>query len=182
MWAPSQRSLLGPVLACGLMLSVPGAGATPAVAHAGSHLPACLVGAWRDGHEQESTTWDGTKVRMHYSGGDVDHFFARGVDHDSWMHAKVLQGTYKGHRLTETIRGHLTEQLHRTGANRLRVTGGSWSKGSTNTYVYEGQHSTGYLNAITPFTVHFRCTAKRLTYLSKKGKVTGTETRISRTP
>ena len=155
-------------------------------AHAASStakaLPSCIVGTWRDGHEAESTDWADHKVTMHYSGGDVDHFSAKGVDKDSWKHAHAEHGTYQGSTLTEVIRGELTEHLHADGKGKLRITSGSWSSSSTNSYTYQGRHYPGYLNPVTAFTLRYSCTAKKLTYYNKKGHVTGKETRISRKP
>jgi hypothetical protein len=182
-YGPAMRRLPSVAVAI-IVMSVSSAFVvSPAGGSTGSaKIAHCLVGTWRDGHEQESTLWAGHKVKMHYSGGDVDHFFAKGVDKDTWAHSHVQHGKYAGSTLSETIRGKLTEHLQMTGKGRLRVTSGAWSKSSTNTYVYRGQHSVGYLNSVTAYTVRFRCTAKKLTYLNKKGKVVGSETRISRKP
>lgn len=140
----------------------------------------CLVGTWHDNRGLSSTQWDGQKVVMHMRGGDIDHIASNGHDHDSWMHAKPEYGTYQGYRLKEVVRGHNLLVFRKTGTGRMRATERGWSSGSTNRYVYRGQHSTGYLNQSGHSTVRYRCTAKKLTWLTKKGTVSGTETRISR--
>lgn len=163
----------------------PGA-ASGAQDHAGAPsakgLGKCWVGTWRDGHERETTDYDGHIIRMRYSGGDIDHFFARGVDKDSWNTAHPEYGTFHHARVKEIIRGRLTQHLHGLGRHRFRVTSGRWSKSATNTYYYKGVIYSGYLNRLSPFTGRYSCTATTLKYYNKKGKLTGIEKRISRTP
>lgn len=163
----------------------------PSVASAAQHHPrvpttkklsACWVGTWRDGHERETTDFNGQVIRMHYSGGDVDHFYARGIDKDNWSKAHAEYGTYRHARVKETIRGLLVQHLHTLGPHRFRVTSGHWTKSSTNTYVYKGVTTQGYLNRTSPFTSRYSCTATTLKYFDKKGKVVGVERRISRKP
>jgi len=148
---------------------------------AGSSIPKCLVGTWHDNAGTTSTEWDGHRVTMHAGGGDVDHITAKGVDHDNWYKSKPAYGTYQGSRLKETIRG-INKITFTVSKGKIHVTEDGWNSKATNKYVYRGQHSTGYLNQTGHSTVRYRCTAKKLTYLNKKGKVTGTETRKSRKP
>lgn len=160
---------------------LPGAGgaARPAGPKIGDR---CLVGTWRDRGGVTSTTVDKTRVRLTYHGGDVDHIHATGWDHDSWTHSKPLVGRYKGHRIEQRIRGHNLLRLRVVGGHKLRTTEKGWSKGSTSRYVYRGHHLTGTLPQHGHYVQRFRCTAKTLTFLTSKGKVVSTETRVSRRP
>jgi hypothetical protein len=142
----------------------------------------CLIGTWRDGKGVSSTLWNGHKVKMRYGGGDVDHIHASGRDTDNWTHSKPFIGKVKGHKLKEVIRGHNVLHFKSIGRHKLRTTEKGWSKGSTNRYVYRGKHVHGYLNQHGHHTQYFRCTAKTLTWKTKKGKVVGKEFRISRKP
>lgn len=143
-------------------------------------LDSCLVGTWHDHAGPSSTRWNGHLVKMHYRGGDIDHIARSGVDHDNWVHAKRSVGTYQGSQLTELIRGHNLLTFKQAGKGRLHVTEDGWSNDSTNTYVYQGQHSTGILNPSGHWTDYYRCTAHKLSWLSRSGKVLSTETRRSK--
>lgn len=142
----------------------------------------CLVGTWHDNQGFFSTLWNGQKVKLHGGGGDIDHISADGTDHDNWMHSKPSYGTYQGYRLKETVRGHNLLRFHKVAAHKLRNVELGWSSGSTNKYVYRGSHYTGYLNQSGTSASYYRCNATTLTWTTKKGKVLGTETRLSRTP
>jgi hypothetical protein len=158
------------------------------VSGATTHLQAagigdqCLVGTWHDRGGLSSTLWKDQKVVMHFKGGDIDHIFATGTDSNNWKPSKPLYGTSQGYRLKETIRGINSLKFHKIGKGKLLVDEQGWSVNSTNKYVYRGQHSTGYLNQTGHAIQYYRCTARKLTWLTKKGKVTGTETRVSHTP
>lgn len=144
----------------------------------------CLIGTWHDNPGRTSTIWNGQKVPMRAGGGDVDHIAANGIDHDNWHKSKPNVGTYAGHRLTERIRGVNSQQLTATGhghTRTLKIVELGWTSNSTNKYVYRGHHSTGYLNQTGTFKVRYRCSATTLRYI-KKGKVVGTETRLSSKP
>jgi hypothetical protein len=142
----------------------------------------CLIGTWRDGGGPGSTQFRHHTVPTTFGGGDVDHIRANGVDHDSWAHAKPFIGTYRGHRLKETIRGHNVLALHALSGNRLRDTEKGWKKGRTNRYVYRSKHIKGFLFQTGSTVSHYRCSATTLTFLTKHGKVVSKETRISRKP
>jgi hypothetical protein len=141
----------------------------------------CLIGTWHDDAIRTSTIFDGHRVRMRYRGGDIDHIFASGIDHNSWVHAKSLFGRYKGHRLKQTIRGHNRVRFKVVGPHRIRYTEKGWSKGSTNRYLYRGRHHPGRLPQSGSIVETFHCTARTLT-LSRKGTVLARETRRSRKP
>jgi hypothetical protein len=145
----------------------------------------CLIGTWRDNHGVTSTKWNGHTVKMRAGGRDFDHISASGIDRDGWNSSKPLVGKLAGHRLTERVRGTntLLFRAHRHGhVNTLVETEKGWGKHSINRYVYRGKHSTGYLNQTGTFTLQFRCSLTTLTYLGKKGRVRGTETRVSFEP
>jgi hypothetical protein len=144
----------------------------------------CLVGTWHDKAGRTSTLWQGHRVPMRAGGGDIDHIAGNGIDHDNWRKSKPIVGHYAGHRLTERIRGVHKQRLTATGhghSGTLTIVNRGWSAHSTNTYVYRGHHSTGYLNQSGSVTVRYRCNATTLR-LIKKGKVVGTENRLSRKP
>jgi hypothetical protein len=145
----------------------------------------CLIGTWHDNAGTTSTLWNHKKVVMHAGGADIDHINAAGIDHDNWRRSKRLVGTSAGYKLVEHIRGVNTEKMVASGSDdkrKLKVTEQGWAKHSTNKYIYNGHHYTGYLNQSGHSTARYRCTAKTLTWLTHKGKVRGTETRTSRKP
>jgi hypothetical protein len=145
----------------------------------------CLVGTWRDEGGKTSTLWDGTKVPMHYHGGDVDHIKSNGHDHDNWKNAKKLTGHVNGSKLTEHIHGKNTVRFSTSGhGHKASVTEKEkgWSNGSTNKYHYRGKHVKGYLSQTGSSTVHYTCTSKKWKTYNKKGKVVGTEKRLSNKP
>jgi hypothetical protein len=145
----------------------------------------CLVGTWHDNAAKSSTIWNGKKTPMHYHGGDVDHISSSGVDHDHWNHSKAFVGHVDGSKLTEHIRGENKQTFSASGHGKkatVRIVEKGWTKSSTNKYVYQGKHYTGYLNQTGHNSVRYSCTSKTLTYYNKKGKVTGTETRTSKKP
>lgn len=159
-----------------------GSGAAQRPAGSAGSIDSCLVGTWRDGHEQESTIWEGQKVALAYRGGDVDHIYPSGLDRDDWQHSAAEHGSFHGHRLTQVIRGTLRLQLHMTGPHRFRVTAGTWSSDSSSHFRYRGHRSEGRLSPMRPFTVRYRCTADTLTFVDATGTVTGVERRISTAP
>lgn len=142
----------------------------------------CLVGTWHDNHNRTSTRMNGKRVVMHAGGGDIDHIAASGVDHDNWAASLPLVGPYLHHPLTEQVRGKNTQLIHASRQHHhlvMTVTELGWSAHSSNRYTYRGKHFTGYLNQSGVHTYRFRCTVTTLTFLGPKGKVTGTETRLS---
>lgn len=177
-------------LAVGSLPSVAAGGAQSGRApRAGSHHSAigdkCLVGTWHDESGQSSTIWNGKKTPMHYKGGDVDHISSSGVDHDHWNHSKALVGHVNGSKLTEHIRGTNKQKISASGHGKkatLHIVEKGWSKNSTNKYVYQGKHYTGYLNQTGHNNERYSCSSKKLKFYNKKGKVTGTETRVSKKP
>lgn len=142
----------------------------------------CLIGTWRDGRSRSSTVWQGHTVRMRYHGGDVDHIYADGIDHDSWAHSRPFYGRYKGHTLKQVIRGRNRLRFTVVAKHTVRTVEKGWRKGSTNRYVYRGHHVKGSLGKRGHYTQYFHCTAKRLTWTTKKGRVITRERRLSRKP
>jgi hypothetical protein len=136
-------------------------------------------------HQRTSTKWNGTTVVMHAGGGDVDHITKSGIDHDSWAKSAPLVGRFRGHPLTETVRGvnklsiHAGKVAHHAS---LTMTELGWTSTSTNRYVYRGHHSKGYLNQTGVHIVRYRCSSTTLTFLGHRGHVIGTETRLSDKP
>lgn len=165
--------------------SLPAAQAAPARSAHHSIGDKCLIGTWVNGHSQSKTIFNGVKVVMHAGGGDVDHISKSGIDHDNWMKSMPLVGKYRGHPLTEQIRGKNKQLLHasKVGHHReLTVTERGWAPGSTNRYLYRGHHRPGFLTMTGTHTYRFRCTATTLTLMGPKKHVIGVETRISRKP
>jgi hypothetical protein len=183
-----SRTLILAVVAGGVLFGAPIADAgSDGQSGAAHHKPKigahCLIGTWHDNAVNTSTIFKGHVVRMRYRGGDIDHIFASGIDRDSWMHARSLFGTYRGHRLKQTIRGHNRVLFKVVRRHRLRNTEKGWSKGSTNRYLYRGHHFRGTLGRSGHVVMTFHCTARTLTIRSKPhGRVIGRETRRSRKP
>ncbi|MGO8958672.1 MAG: hypothetical protein ACLQFR_15070 [Streptosporangiaceae bacterium] len=184
MRAPVLRRLALATAVAGLIaVGLPAAQASAHVLAASTLGHACLVGTWRDNGGLTSTQWDGHTVAMRGGAGNLDHISASGKDHDFWgSKAKPYYGKYLGHTLKEVIRGRNTITISgKASSDKLRLTEDGWSRGSTNTYTYEGHTYSGYLNQHGTFTQYFRCTADKLTWRSTK-RITDTESRISRKP
>jgi hypothetical protein len=167
------------------MLPAGSAGADPARGGHHSIGAKCLVGTWVANHGRTTTRFNGLNVVMHAGGGDVAHIAASGVSHDNWAKSLPLVGNYRGHPLTEHIRGVNKQRLHAAKVGHhleLTVTELGWSPDSTNRYLYRGHHRPGYLNQVGVHTYRFTCTATTLTFKGPKGHVIGTETRTSRKP
>jgi hypothetical protein len=182
-WATLRGGLVAGGVVGLVVAGVPAAQAAPAHASRTSVGDRCLIGTWHDNHNRTSTRMNGKRVVMHAGGGDVDHIAASGVDHDSWADSLPLVGRYLHHPLTEQVRGENTQLIHSSRKHHhlvMTVTEQGWSVHSTNRYTYRGKHFSGYLNQSGVHTYRFRCTATTLTFLGPKGKVTGTETRLSR--
>jgi hypothetical protein len=152
--------------------------------HALHHTPKvgdhCLIGTWHDNAIKTSTYFEGHKVHMRYGGGDIDHISASGIDHNTWIHAKPLIGSYRGHRLKQVIHGYQRLLFKVTGPHRLRNTEKGWTKSSTNSYHYRGKHHAGVLPKSGVTHERFHCTAKTLTLTTTHGTVLARETRIAR--
>jgi hypothetical protein len=144
----------------------------------------CLVGTWKDGGYTTNANWQGTEVPMTGAGGNLDHIAASGTDHDVYDGASTLTGTYKGSTLTESIRGTSlsTIKADPTTHTATAVSLG-WTSGSTTTFLYQGQTTTGGFDKASGQSVHYSyiCTATTLTWMSD-GKMVDNETRVSATP
>jgi hypothetical protein len=142
----------------------------------------CLVGSWHDNGGRTTTRFEGHRVVMRARGGDIDHITATGHDTDAWAGSKPAVGTFRGHRLVETITGHNSLLLSAKG-KKLTYTEKGWTAGSKNRYVYQGKKSKGYFNPFgTVFTAKYTCSATRLRFFGPKGRPVGSETRLSSTP
>jgi serine/threonine protein kinase len=145
---------------------------------------ACLIGTWRDGGFDTTTTYNGTTVTMRGAGGNLDHISASGTDQDVYGTGTApLYGTYQGSSLEEIYKGSVVTQIRADPATHTAaVVDRGWSPGSTNTYVYKGQTTTGYFNKATgtPQKSSYSCTATTLKWTT--GGQTDAETRVSTTP
>lgn len=115
--------------------------------------------------------------------GNVDHIFATGKDHDSWVQSKPFYGKYRGHTLKQVIRGHNTVTIRgKAHSDKATVTEDGWSRGSTNTTPMKAASTSDihrYLDQRGTATEDVRCTAHTLRWRIKK-RTTDTETRVSR--
>ncbi len=170
------------------VLSLGASGLPAAQAATGSTLArsplahSCLIGTWRDTGGTTFTMWDGHRIAILGGAGNYDHIFANGIDHDFWgRNAKPYYGTYRGHRLTEIIRGSNTLTIRGSArSHTLQLTEDGWSAGSSISYRYQGRTYSGSLGQSGKFTMNFRCTARKLTWLFKRRA--DHETRVGRTP
>jgi len=145
---------------------------------------ACLIGTWRDGGYDTSTTWQGTTVIMHGAGGNLDHISASGTDEDVYGPGTApLYGTYQGHTLEQIDKGTAVQVIRASpGTHTASVVARGWASGSTDTYVYQGQTTAGTFGKATgtadKFSYACTATALRWTY---EGQV-DSEARVSSTP
>jgi serine/threonine protein kinase len=145
---------------------------------------ACLVGTWRDGGYDTTTTYNGTTVTMHGAAGNIDYISASGTDENTYgARAAPLYGTYQGSTLEEIYKGTATSEIRANPqTHTAAITDRGWTSGSTNSYVYQGKTTTGYFNKPTGKADKFSysCTATTLKW-TIDGQ-TDSETRISSTP
>jgi hypothetical protein len=170
--------------AAGLVaIGLPAANARTEVAAAPAAVGnSCLVGTWHDNGGRTTTRFEGHRVVMRARGGDIDHIAASGLDLDSWSGSKPAVGTYRGHRLVETITGQNSLGLQAKGGT-LTYTEKGWTSRSKNRYVYRGKKSKGYFNPVgMTFTTKYTCSATRLRFFGPRGRPVGSETRLSSTP
>jgi hypothetical protein len=142
----------------------------------------CLVGTWLDKKNTESVIVKHNLVTMTGKGGDIDHIHASGVDHDNWANSRPLYGTIGEDQVKEVIRGINTVRFQPGAPGGLQETEVGWSADNTNTLTYQG-HTTNKKNSNTGQDgVFYKCSAKKLTWLSGASTVVGHETRLSRKP
>jgi hypothetical protein len=146
---------------------------------------ACLVGTWRDGGYEDTTTWDKTTVYLHGGAGNLDHIYASGIDDNTYgSYTAPFYGTYDGSTLQVNYNGTRVSTIRATErTHQATVTSSGWTSGSAPTFLYQGETSTGTFNqdAASTATYGYQCTATTLTWISD-GTVADTETRVSSTP
>ena len=144
----------------------------------------CLIGTWRDGGYDTSTNYNGTAVTMHGAGGNLDHITAAGLDTDVYGSGIApFYGTYQGNPLELIDKGTFRQTIRADPRTHIAsVVALGWTAGSTNTYIYQGQTTTGTFGKPTgkPEKLSYSCTATTLTW--DFGGEVDAETRVSSTP
>ena len=145
----------------------------------------CLVGTWRDGAYEDSTTWDSTTVFLSGGAGNLDHIYPSGLDDNTYgSYSQPFLGTYNGNTLQVSYTGTRVSTIRATPrTHQATVTDSGWTSGSAPTFVYQGNTTTGTFNqnAASVATFTYSCTATTLTWIAN-GTVNNSETRVSTTP